>query len=140
MTSLQTHEPQRSQRSAFVWAGIAASLLGLPLIYAQFSLGYLVTPWYSPALATLGALLLLCALVRRVSVFRVVVLLLLLALAGFQWFLMGAKLKLPAYEGPAQAGERFPAFSSARADGEPFTDADLRDGSRRVMVFFRGRW
>ena len=37
---------------------------------------------------------------------------------------------------PQAPGCTFSTF----ADGRPFTDEDLRDGSRHVMVFFRGRW
>jgi hypothetical protein len=50
-------------------------------------------------------------------------------------------MKLPDYEGPARAGQQLPAFQATLAsNGRPFTDADLGDGHRRVMVFFRGRW
>jgi hypothetical protein len=49
-------------------------------------------------------------------------------------------MKLPAYEGPARPGQEFPAFASTYPDSRSFTEADLRDGSRRAMVFFRGRW
>jgi hypothetical protein len=62
------------------------------------------------------------------------------AFAGLQWYFLVALMKLPAYEGPAQAGNPLPAFHAIRADGRPFTEADLRDGSWRVLTFFRGRW
>jgi hypothetical protein len=117
-----------------------ACLLGLALTAVQFSLKFLFTPWYMPALATLGALLLLVSVARRRSVVRIVALLLVAGLAGFEWFLFVSLMKLPAYEGPAQPGRPFPAFHATLADGKSFTEADLRDGSRRAMVFFRGRW
>ena len=62
------------------------------------------------------------------------------AFAGFQWYFLASLVKLPDYDGPVRAGRQLPAFSTTLADGRPFTDADFRDGSRRVMVFFRGRW
>lgn len=131
---------ERSRGRPYLWAGIAACLLGLVLAFIQFSLKILSVPWYSPALATLGAFLVLVSLVRRRSIPRVLTLVLVTALVGFQWYALVSLMKLPAYEGPARAGQPFPAFHTAYADGRPFTDEDLRDGSRRVLVFFRGRW
>jgi hypothetical protein len=131
---------ERSRGRKYLWAGIAVSLLGLVAVFAQFGLKIMGVPWYSPALATLGALLLLVAVVRRRTIPRMIALVLIAALAGFEWFVLGSLMKLPAYEGPAQAGKQFPVFHATYADGQTFTDADLRDGSRRVMVFFRGRW
>jgi hypothetical protein len=125
---------------AFLWAGVAACLLGLALAVAQFGLKIVGVPWYTPVLATLGAVLLAVSLIRQRTVPRAVVLALVAALAGFEWYTLGSLLRLPAYDGPARPGRPFPAFRAAYADSRPFTDADLRDGSRRVMVFFRGRW
>ena len=131
---------QRSQGRAYFWAGLGACLLGVALVIAQFTLlKYLDMPWYSPALASLGALLLLVAVASRPTILRVIVLLLVAAFAGMQWYLMVWKMKLPAYEGP-RAGQQMPSFTAALADGTPITDADFRDGSRHVMTFFRGRW
>jgi hypothetical protein len=125
---------------AYFWAGLGVCLLGLALTVAQFSLKFLFVPWYMPALASLGALLLLVSVARRRSVVRIIALLLVAALAGFQWFFLVSAMKLPAYEGPAKPGRPFPAFHATLAGGKPFTEADLQDGSRRAMVFFRGRW
>jgi len=130
----------RSRGRGYFWAGIGACLLGLALTAVQFGLKHLAVPWYSPVLATLGAFLLLVAVARRRSIPRLIALGLVAALAGFQWYFLGSLIKLPAYEGPAQAGKQLPAFSTTLADGRPFTDADLRDGSRHVLAFFRGRW
>ncbi len=143
MSTASTSPPRtdRSTGRGYVWLGIALCLIGVGLVVAQIvALKILVVPWYSPALATLGALLLLVAVARRHGVFRVIVLVLVAAFAGFQWFFLVSLMKLPEYTGPAQAGKPFPAFQAALADGRPFTDADLRDGSRTVLVFFRGRW
>jgi hypothetical protein len=142
MGTLVTTPPvvRRSRGRAYLWAGILACLLGPVLFVAQFRLKHLATPWYSPVLATLGALLVIVALARRRSIPRVIALVLVAGFAGLQWYFLGVLFKLPAYEGPARAGQPIPAFSSTFADGRPFTDQDLRDGSRHVMVFFRGRW
>jgi hypothetical protein len=131
---------ERSRGRTYLWAGIVVSLLGLALAVAQFSLKILGVPWYSPALATLGILLLLVSLVRRTAIPRVLALVLVTTLAGLEWYTLVSLMKLPAYEGPAQPGQPLPAFRSTLADGRSFTDADLRDGSRRVLAFFRGRW
>ncbi len=50
------------------------------------------------------------------------------------------RAKLPAYAGPAQAGQTLPAFRTTLADGRAFTEQDLQDGAFSVLVFFRGRW
>jgi hypothetical protein len=132
----------RSQGRKLFWFGILVCLLGPALMAGQFLvLKYLAMPWYSPALATLGALLLLVAVLYRRSIPRLIGFVLIAAFAGFQWFFLSSVMKLPAYEGTARAGNQMPAFSATPvADGKTFTDADLRDGNRRVVTFFRGRW
>jgi hypothetical protein len=142
MATLETtvREAQRSPGRAFFWVGIGAALLGPAVAAAQFSLKQLFVPWYSPVLATFAIVLLLVAVARRRSILRVGALVAVAAFAGWQWYILAVALKLPAYEGTAQPGQAFPAFHSSLADGRPFTEADLRDGSRRVMVFFRGPW
>ena len=100
----------------------------------------IILPLSLPALATLGAFLLLVAVARRRSIPRLIALVLIAALAGFQWYFLVSLIKLPDYAGPAQPGKQLPSFSATFADGRPFTEADLRDGSRRVITFFRGRW
>jgi hypothetical protein len=131
---------QRSHGRGYFWAGIAVCLLGLAAVVAQFGLKYLRVPWYSPVLATVGALLLVVAVARRRSIPRVIALVLVAVFAGLQWYALVVLMKLPEYTGPARAGEPIPAFHSTLLNGRSFTEADLRDGSRHVMVFFRGRW
>ena len=130
----------RSAGRGYLWAGVGVCLLGIALVVVQISLKYLFVPWYTPALATIGVCLLLLSLARRRTVLRVIALLMVVALAGVEWFVLVSGSKLPDYAGPARAGQQLPAFSTTLADGRPFTDADFRDGSRSVMVFFRGRW
>jgi hypothetical protein len=131
---------KRSRGRAYFWAGIGACLLGLGLVFVQFSLKHLFVPWYSPVMATIGAVLLLLSVARRRNIPRVVVLVLVTAFTAFQWYFLASMMKLPDFAGPAQAGKQLSPFRAAYADGRSFREADLQDGSRRVMVFFRGRW
>lgn len=142
MATLSTAPPtiQRSHGRGYFWAGLGLCLLGLVLAAVQFSLKVLVVPWYTPVLATLGAFELLVSVVKRRTIPRILFLVLVAAFAGLQWYGLVVLLKLPAYEGPAQAGKPLPAFHAKRADGRPFTEVDFRDGSWRVLTFFRGRW
>lgn len=130
----------RSRGRMIFWAGMGACLLGLVLAVIQFGLKLLFVPWYSPILATLGAVLLLLSVSWRRSVVRVAALVLVAVFAGLQWYFLVSMMKLPEYTGPAQPGKRLPVFQAEFANGRSFTDADLADGSRRVMTFFRGRW
>ena len=131
---------ERSRGRPYFWAGIVACLLGVALVFVQFGLKHLFVPWYSPMLATIGGGLLLLSVARRRSIPRVIALVLVAVLAGFEWYFLVSFVKLPDYEGPARTGQKLPPFSTTLASGSTFTDADLRDGSRRVLVFFRGRW
>jgi hypothetical protein len=142
MGILSTTAPanERSRGRAYFWAGIGLCLLGLALVVVQYSLKQLIVPWYTPALTTLGALLLLGSVARRRSIVRVIALGLVAALAGFEWYFLVSLTRLPAYEGPARAGQKIPAFRTTLADGRPFTEQDLQEGTPSVLVFFRGRW
>ena len=111
------------------------------LFVAQFWLVRRIgTPWHVPVLATLGAALLLASAARRAGGVRIAASSLAVGVAVLLRYFLIVLMKLPEYAGPAQPGQRLPAFATGYADGRPFTDADLRDGSRRAMVFFRGRW
>jgi peroxiredoxin len=48
-------------------------------------------------------------------------------------------MRTPDYTGPA-VGQKMPAFTTALASGSAFTNADLANGQRTVLVFFRGHW
>jgi hypothetical protein len=134
------HVTSRSHGRAYFWLGIGVSLLGIALCVAQYSLKQLIVPWYLPVLGTVGAVLLLASVALRPSVVRIVVLGLLAALAGFEWYFLLSASRLPAYAGPAQTGKQFPAFATTLADGRPFTEKELQAGMPTVLVFFRGRW
>lgn len=131
----------RARGRACLWAGIALPLLGIVLALLQYGvLKLLFVPWYVLPLSTVGVLLLVCAVAQRRTVVRIVLLLLLGALAAFQWLLLVGHARLPSYQGPAQAGKPFPAFQTTLADGASFTDKDLHKGRATVLTFFRGRW
>ena len=124
----------------YLWAGIGLALVAIILVAVQFGLKQLIVPWYFPAVTTLGAVLLLCSVARRVTVVRILALGLIGAMAGCEWYFLTSLAKLPEYHGPAQAGKTLPSFATTLADGQAFSDQDLRDGTRRVLTFFRGRW
>jgi hypothetical protein len=117
-----------------------APVLGVVAYAFQVNAGILTTPWYGPALATLGTALILVALRRRVSVWRVAALLLVGALTAGEWWFLLSYSTLPDYSGPVAEGQTFPEFAAARADGTPFTQDDLKGDRDTVLVFFRGRW
>jgi hypothetical protein len=106
----------------------------------QVNAGVLRTPWYAPALDTVGMALILVALLRRVSVWRIAALLLIGALTAGEWWFLLSYSKLPEYRGPVSAGAPFPEFTAARADGTPFTQDNLKGDRDTVLVFFRGHW
>src|SRR5205809_5775134 len=92
----------RSKGLGYFWAGIAICLLGIALAVVQYSLKMLIAPWYVPVLATLGALLLLRSMALRRSATRLIGLVLVAALAGFEWYFVVSLAKLPEYQGPAR--------------------------------------
>ena len=106
----------------------------------QFSQGFLFVPWYIPAISMIGALLVLAAFMRSRSIVTGILVVLMLAFAGLEGFVLGVAMKTPDYTGPATAGNPMPSFTTAYADGRPFTDKDLADGRPTVLTFFRGRW
>jgi len=143
MTTASVTSPAkiRPRGRGLFWAGIGLCLLGIALTVVQYNLlGWLMVPWYSPILATLGAGLLLYAVVQRRSVSRIIGLCLVAALAGFQWYMLGFMAKLPDYQGPARVGQKLPPFQTTLADGRQLTERELQDGTASVLVFYRGRW
>jgi hypothetical protein len=139
MTTPSKITAPRSAGRAFLLLGIATAAAGIAAYAAQVLLAQrLFTPWYLPILGTLAVLLLLLALWRRVTVWRIVVLVPVLLLAAGEWFMLVGGL--PPYTGPVAVNQPFPAFATTLADGTPLTQADLRGKQGTVMVFFRGRW
>jgi hypothetical protein len=119
--------------------GLVVPLLAVAGYVVQIWMRRLSAPWYLPGATTLGVVLVVVALWQARSVWRVLALVLVVLLAGAAWAGLLA-LRLPAYTGPVTAGKPFPAFTTARYDGTPFTQRDLEGDDKSVMVFFRGRW
>jgi hypothetical protein len=113
--------------------------LGVVGCVAQIATHHLVTPWYLPASATLGVVLLVVSLWQARTVWRVLGLVFLVLLAGAEWAML-LEMRTPAYTGPVAAGKSFPEFATTRADGTSFTQRDLEGDQDNVLVFFRGRW
>jgi hypothetical protein len=131
--------PQRFTGLALLLLGLALPVLGVIGYVVQFNLGNLKMPWYLPGLAALGVVLVIFALVQKRTLWRSLALVLLVLLTGAECaFLFG--LRAPAYTGPLAVGERFPAFTTMRADGTTFTQRDLEGSQNNVLVVFRGRW
>jgi hypothetical protein len=99
----------------------------------------LTTPWYMPVLGMLGLVCLVVSLWQARSIWRALALILILLLTGAEIaMLVGGRQ--PPYAGPVAEGQPFPAFTTMRADGTPFTQRDLQGKHDNVLVFFRGRW
>jgi hypothetical protein len=139
MTTSSSALPRRYPGRLFLWLGLALTALGLAAYVMQLSQKNLTTPWYLPASATIGLLLVLVALFQARSVWRFLALVLVFLFAGAEWtFLLGTRL--PDYSGPVAQGEAFPDFKTVQSDGTPFTQENLVGDKDTVMVFFRGRW
>ncbi len=136
---LTTQRPARSGR-ALAWLGLGIALLGVILYVIQLALKVLVPPWYAPVLAGLGVILLFVSLRRARTVWRMVGLGFVVVLVACELIILFYRSRLPAYSGPVDAGKPFPAFTTTRADGSPFTRDNLIGKEDTVMVFFRGRW
>jgi hypothetical protein len=130
----------RSRHWLLFLAGIALFILGPPLYVMQFRMKHLFVPWYVPVLATAGVALIVASLWRRRGVVRAILLVLFAVLCGLEWSMLAVGMKAPLYTGPALPGRNVPAFTAALADGAPFTEKDLTEGSSTVLLFFRGRW
>jgi len=131
--------PRRYSGRLLLFLGLAVAVLGIAAYVVQIWAQRLMAPWYVPAAATLGVVLLVASLLRRLTIWRVLALLLVTLLAAGEWVML-LGMRLPAYAGPVAEGKPFPEFTTARADGSAFTQQDLAGGQNTVLVFFRGRW
>lgn len=136
----QATEPGSATGRGLFWAGLALALAGIPLFIVQSLLKRQFVPWYVPILATLGVVLMGLSLRGRRSIARYIALGLIVAFCGFGWFALGVMIRLPEYTGPAVAMKKLPPFTTALADGRPFTQADLEMGRPTVLTFYRGHW
>jgi hypothetical protein len=105
-----------------------------------FYLHSYAVPWYAPVASTVGVVLLAWSLAQRRTWWRILSVGFVALLAGVEWHFVIWGSRLPTYTGPVAVGQPFPNFRTTRADGTPFTDADLKGDRNTVLVFFRGRW
>jgi hypothetical protein len=140
MTTSSPVVPRRYPGRLILAVGFGLTTLGIVAYVVQLAADQLKMPWYLPLSAMLGVVCVAIALWQARSVWRVLALVLLLLVAGLEAaFLLG--VRLPAYTGTqVVAGKPFPVFTTAKADGTPFTQRNLEGDRDTVMVFFRGRW
>ena len=119
--------------------GLGLAVLGIAAYVLQLWLQRLTVPWYMPAMAWIGAALVAASLWEKRTVWRVLALIVVVLLGGFEVMALNA-MRLPPYTGPVAVGRPFPAFEAKRADGTPFTQVDLAGDRHTTLVFFRGRW
>lgn len=132
-------ESAPARRRPYFLLGTLVFFLGMVIYAVQIATKHFVEPWHVPILGTIGVLLMLFSVVQRPGIFRIIGLLIFIALAGMEWFfILGTKLE--PYAGPAKPGEKLPAFTASFADGSPFATQNLEEGKATVMVFFRGHW
>jgi hypothetical protein len=136
MTTPSTASP-RGRLLMLLGLGLAA--LGIAAYAVRLWLHRLSVPWYMPAMALVGAILVAVSLREKRTVWRVLALIVVAALGGFEVMALNA-MRLPPYTGPVAVGRPFPAFEARLADGTPFTQADLAGDRHTALVFFRGRW
>jgi hypothetical protein len=139
VTKAALHEPQRGRGRLWLFLGAGLAVLGVAVYVVQISLGRLAIPWYMPALAIVGSVLVVISLVQRRTLWRAVAVVVvgLLASAQVAFLLM---VRLPPYTGPIAVGQPFPAFETSRASGASFGQRDLAGDRKNVLIFFRGRW
>ena len=119
--------------------GLGLAVLGIAAYVGQLWLQRLAVPWYMPASALIGGALVAVSLWERRTIWRVLALIVVVLLGGFEVMALNA-MRLPPYAGPVAVGRPFPAFEAKLADGSPFTQASLAGDRHTVMVCFRGRW
>jgi len=136
---MSTTTTTRPRGRLLMLLGLGLAALGIAAYVLQLWLRRLSVPWYMPAAALLGAALVAASLRERHSVWRILALVVVLLLGGFEVMALNS-LRLPRYTGPVAVGKPFPAFEAKRADGSAFTQASLAGDRDTVMVFFRGRW
>lgn len=122
-----------------MYLGLVVTAGGIIAYAVQLFNHRLVTPWYMPLLATVGAALIARSLWRRRTLWRVLAMLLVTLAAAGEWMML-LGMRLPDYAGPVAAGRAMPDFTSARASGGPLTHRDLVGDQNHLFVFFRGRW
>ena len=135
------HEPLHPRRGRrWLLLGILTAFAGPLIYYFQFSNKILISPWYVPVLATLGAVLAVLSATQRRSLWRMGSAGLLGVFAAFVWLMFLVALAAPPYSGSVEVGRAFPNFQTRLAAGAEFGQDALRGDQNTVLLFFRGRW
>lgn len=100
----------------------------------------LITPWYVPVGGTVAALLATAGAVRQGRWWRYLIAVVLIALAGLEWFFVLGLTVLPQYTGSVTAGTPLPAFRATLADGTEIDESYFQRGRTTAVVFIQGRW
>jgi hypothetical protein len=116
---------------------VLGPVISVVLMYAA---GMLITPWHMPILATAGVLCMALSVWQRGGIARPIGLLLFTALCGLEWFFVAHAIRTPEYTGPAVPGQKLPAFTARKANGDTFLHAELAQGTPSIALFFRGHW
>ncbi len=138
-TSLPLAPPKAGGR-LLLWMGLLAAVLGIVAYQVQMTAAKLTTPWYVPALASVGTALILLSLLRRRTAWRVVALLFVGFIAAGEWWFLLSFARLPADTGRIAVKQQLPEFTAFRTDGTEFTRDSLKGEQDTVLVFFRGHW
>jgi hypothetical protein len=139
MINAERSDSQSARGRVLLLVGAGLPVLALIAYAVQIMVGRLTVPWYVPALASLGVVLVGSSLWKRPSLWRVLALIAVAVVAAGEWGLLFA-FRLPRYTGPIVAERAFPGFETSRADGSVFSRSDLVGSRNNVLVFFRGRW
>jgi hypothetical protein len=130
----------RSRHWPIFLAGVLLFVLGPAAYFVQIRMKNLGAPWYVPVVASAGAALMIGSVWRRRGVVRTLILVFFLIVCALEWFTLLIATKSPVYTGPAQPGQRVPDFKTTLADGQPFSEKDLANGTSTALVFYRGHW
>jgi len=137
-------ESNPSPTLPFFLFGFVVFVIGPVGFFAQMQIGWLIVPWYLLILKTFGVLLIAVSVVQNGGWLRYVGIAPFVVATGFIWYVMIVASPLAPYDGPAQVGEKLPAFSAKLAGGEQITRSYFEpannDGKRSIMLFYRGRW
>src|SRR5919112_152763 len=98
MTEIPTPPTHRSRGHLFLLLGLGLAVVGVVAYLVQLKLQRLTFPWYMPALALLGVVLVIASLWEKRTVWRVLALVAVVLLAGFELTALNA-MRLPPYTG-----------------------------------------
>ena len=137
-TAIKT--PRRYPGRLHVALGLLIPLLGIVFYFIQIGSQRLTIPWYAPLFGFMGLGLLLLALIRAWSWWRIISLVFVSLLVVFELLFLLKLSTLPPYTGPVAAGKPFPAFATSLSDGTSFNQDSLKGDQATVLVFFRCHW